>query len=178
MSDTVGFISDLPHELVEAFRATLEEVAEADIILHVRDLASPDFEAQRQDVEKVLATMGLTQSELRLVEVWNKIDLLPADAARDALELAQGRNAIVVSAVSGQGLADLLQTLGEMVDDAPELMFNLAPTDGEALAWLNRHGRVTARETDDDILRVTARLDAQALGRFEQLRPKVVGVTP
>ncbi len=178
MSDTVGFISDLPHELVEAFRATLEEVAEADIILHVRDLASPDFEAQRQDVEKVLATMGLTQSELRLVEVWNKIDLLPTDAARDALELAQGRNAIVVSAVSGQGLAGLLQTLGEMVDDAPEIMFNLAPTDGEALAWLYRHGRVTARQTDDDILRVTARLDAQALGRFEQLRPDVVGVTP
>ena len=104
LSDTVGFISDLPHELVESFRATLDEVGEADVILHVRDMASADTEAEAEDVETVLAQIGVgPDSERKLIEVWNKIDLLD-DATREAVESrAEARGAVAVSAVTGEG---------------------------------------------------------------------------
>ena len=175
ISDTVGFISDLPHELVEAFRATLEEVAEANVILHVRDVASADFEAQRQDVETVLSSMGLQEGEHRILEVWNKIDLLDGAARQDAVDFARGCGAVMVSAETGEGIEGLITALSGLVDDAPEVVFDLAPGDGEALAWLYRHGRVTARQPQGEWVRVRARLDAQAMGRFEQLRPDIAG---
>ena len=173
ISDTVGFISDLPHELVEAFRATLEEVAEADIILHVRDVASPDFEAQRQDVEKVLSTLGLSETEPKLIEIWNKVDQIEPDCKTDIEDYARGCKASLVSATTGEGVAALILRLGTLVDHAPEKVFDLAQDDGEALAWLYRNGRVTSRSAEGDFLRITARLDPQALGRFEQMRPAV-----
>jgi len=176
LSDTVGFISDLPHELVEAFRATLDEVREADVILHVRDIASTDTEAQSQDVEAVLAEIGVKRDEgRRILEVWNKVDLVAAGTREDLAEQALSRRAVMVSAVTGEGVDGLLTRLTALIDDDPERIFFLGADDGEALAWLYRHGRVTERREATGGLAVTARLDAQALGRFEQMRPGLAG---
>jgi GTP-binding protein HflX len=174
LSDTVGFISDLPHELVEAFRATLEEVREADVIVHVRDIAGEDSEAQCLDVAAVLKELGIDEDSgrRRMLEVWNKIDLVSAEARPDLEERATRAGAVAVSSISGEGVETLLERLAAMVDEGPDLVFRLQPSDGEALAWLYRHGRVIgqAAQAPDSVF-VTARLDPQALGRFEQLRP-------
>jgi GTP-binding protein HflX len=177
LSDTVGFISDLPHELVEAFRATLDEVREADVILHVRDIATHDSEAQGRDVTNVLEAIGVRPDDdgRRIVEIWNKVDLLPSEARDDAVALARVRGAVPVSSLTGEGIAALVAGIAALVDEDPERTFQLSPDDGEALAWLYRHGRVTARRSTDQGLAVTARLDAQALGRFERLRPGLGG---
>jgi GTP-binding protein HflX len=172
LSDTVGFISDLPHELVEAFRATLDEVREADVILHVRDIAAPDSEAEAADVAKVLDDLGLgADAGDRVIEVWNKIDLLSADAREEIKARATRAGAVALSSIDGEGLDDLSARLVVRVDDAPEVIFRLAPSDGEAVAWLYRHGRVTAREETEEATMISARLDTQALGRFERMRP-------
>jgi GTP-binding protein HflX len=175
LSDTVGFISSLPHELVEAFRATLDEVREADIVLHVRDIASADSEAEAADVRRVLEELGAGETaHQRVIEVWNKIDLLP-DEARQFLAARAARaetGAIAVSAVTGEGVERLTARLAELVDEGPLISIALAAADGEGLAWLYRHGRVVARadgEAEDVV--VTARLAPAALARFETLRP-------
>ncbi len=176
MSDTVGFISDLPHELVEAFRATLEEVQEADIVLHVRDIAGPDTEAQRRDVEGVLKELDVTAEAGRtIIEVWNKVDLVTDRDDRVSLVARAIRNgAHTVSAVTGEGCEVLLERLATLVDDVPAITIHLSAGEGEALAWLYRNGRVEAREEDEDGgVNVSARLDAQARGRFERLFPDV-----
>jgi GTP-binding protein HflX len=174
LSDTVGFISDLPHELVEAFRATLDEVREADVILHVRDLASQDSEAQSLDVDSVLNAIGVKAEEgRRLLQVWNKIDLLGVDARAELSALAASRGAVAVSAISGEGVEALLRRIASLVDEDPERTFHLSAGDGEALAWLYRHGRVTGRRSSRQGLAITARLDSQALGQFERMRPEV-----
>ncbi len=180
LSDTVGFISDLPHELVEAFRATLEEVMEADVVLHVRDIASAESESQARDVVKVLDEIGLKaeDDDVTLIEVWNKIDLMPDDERIDAEGAARREGAMAVSAVTGQGCEALLNHLALLVDETPEIDVLLDANAGEALAWLYRHGRVTDRhDGEDGSLQVRARLDGQALGRFERLFPAArVGV--
>jgi GTP-binding protein HflX len=170
LSDTVGFISDLPHELVEAFRATLEEVREADVILHVRDIAGADSEAQSEDVAKVLAEIGIGEDR-RIVEVWNKIDQLSGEALEQVRERAGHAGAVAVSAVTGDGVGALLTRIADLVDEGPDMVFELTPADGEGVAWLYRHGRVSAREDTGEAVVITARLDSQALGRFEQMRP-------
>ena len=172
IADTVGFISDLPHELVESFRATLEEVGEADLILHVRDIASPDTVAQSQDVEAVLKQIEQPEGkDRRVLEVWNKIDLLDPEA-REAIEgqAARGNiDAVAVSAWTGEGIEPLRSAIADRIDDDPETELTLEPSQGEALAWLYEHGRVTGREMDDEgRMRLTVRLDPQAMGRFEQ----------
>jgi GTP-binding protein HflX len=174
LSDTVGFISDLPHELVEAFRATLDEVREADIVLHVRDISGPHSEAEAGDVVKVLEELGTDPaSGHRLVEVWNKIDAIDAEGRAELAARARRDGAMAVSALTGEGIGDLRERLAELVDDGPELTFRLAASDGEAMAWLYRHGRVSSREeTPEGVAVVRARLDAQALGRFQQMRPE------
>jgi GTPase len=174
IADTVGFISDLPHELVAAFRATLEEVGEADLILHVRDIASTDTEAQRRDVEQVLEQIPVPEGRTRRVlEVWNKIDLLSEDD-RDAVlgqaarQLREGK-AVAVSAWTGEGIESLREAIAALVDDEPETRLTLDPGQGEALAWLYEHGRVTFRDTDaDGRVHLVVKLPAAALGRFEQ----------
>jgi GTP-binding protein HflX len=172
LSDTVGFISDLPHELVESFRATLDEVGEADVILHVRDIASPDAEAEAEDVEAVLAQIGVgADSERKLIEVWNKVDLLD-DSTREAVEnRAAAKGAVAVSAVTGEGLPGLLCRIAAFVDPGAERVFDLALGDGEGIAWLYQHGRVVDRAEHDDRVSITAKLSDQAMGRFEQMRP-------
>ena len=177
LSDTVGFISSLPHELVEAFRATLDEVKEADIILHVRDIASAESEAEAADVRKVLDEIGAgDEAGQRVLEVWNKIDLLD-DEAREFLEARAMRassGAAAVSAVSGEGIERLTVRLAGLVDEGPLLTIALPAADGEGLAWLYRHGRVVSREPDESDVLLTARLDPAALAKFERLRPSAV----
>ena len=171
LSDTVGFISDLPTQLVEAFRATLEEVAAADIILHVRDAAHPDSAAQRQDVLGVLAEMATgdhpTIDEAwpsRVVEVLNKADLL---GGVDSVPEIQG--AIAVSALTGDGLEALRDALDARVAAGMETAeYRIAPSDGASLAWLYEHGEVLSREDTEETIRVTVRLAPADRARFEQ----------
>ena len=174
VADTVGFISDLPHELVESFRATLEEVGEADLILHVRDIASPDSDAQRRDVEAVLEQIPTAEGRTRRVlEVWNKIDLLEGEAREAVLGQAERLRAqgeaVAVSAWTGEGIETLRETIASLIDDDPETELVLDPSQGEALAWLYENGRVTGRSTDaDGRTHVIVRLHPAALGRFER----------
>jgi GTP-binding protein HflX len=178
LSDTVGFISDLPHELVDAFRATLEEVQEADIILHVRDIAAPNTAAEKMDVELVLNQLKCgPDSDRTVVEVWNKIDLLDDEDRGVIMARAlrsEGR-AVAVSAVTGQGIDALLTLVGSLVDEGPPLRVRLAVQDGEAIAWLYRNGRITSRTDDENGVELLVRLDRQAIGRFEQMWPGALG---
>jgi len=174
LSDTVGFISDLPHELVEAFRATLEEVREADVVLHVRDIASEETDAQAGDVRAVLGRLGVDMEERRILEVWNKFDLVAEDQ-RDGL-LGDARRAhppaIAVSAATGEGCPQLLQAIAGLVDEAPPVEVLIADGDGAAVAWLYRSGRVLERQAfNDGGVRLEVSLSPQALGQFEQLYP-------
>ena len=180
VSDTVGFISDLPHELVEAFRATLEEVREADVVLHVRDISAADTEAEAKDVYEVLDQIPPVEGKRQLMlEVWNKIDLLPEDdrlvVRARAIRSGEtdGPPAVPVSAVTGEGIDALREAIADLVDDAPEIEARVPAGDGEALAWLYQNGRVTERtdEADGSVV-LSVRLDDQALGRFERLFPE------
>ncbi|MFC0632697.1 GTPase HflX [Brevundimonas balnearis] len=180
IADTVGFISDLPHELVESFRATLEEVGEADLILHVRDIASPDTDAQAKDVEAVLKQIPTPEGKTRRVlEVWNKIDLLPSDDRDEvlgqAMRHATRQTAVAVSAWTGEGIETLRAAIAGLIDDDPETRLTLEPEQGEALAWLYQHGRVTFRDTDPaGRTHVVVRLHPAALGRFERQFPSLI----
>jgi GTP-binding protein HflX len=169
LSDTVGFISDLPTELVEAFRATLEEVAEADVILHVRDVAHPDSAAQRADVVGVLDGMvrdgALDEGWPRLtIEVLNKADLLGGTGEVPARE-----GAVAVSAITGDGLDALRDAIDGRISASMELLdYYLASSDGARLAWLYEHGEVLARNDDEDGMRVQVRLLPADRARFEE----------
>ena len=174
MSDTVGFISDLPHELVEAFRATLEEVKEADVVLHVRDIASDESNAQAGDVRKVLARLGVDMDERSILEVWNKIDLVPVNDCEAVAGDARRAHpqAIPVSAVTGEGCGNLLDAIAGLVDEAPPVDVFTPVGEGAAIAWLYRHGRVLERnEGKDGSVRLAVSLSPQALGQFEQQFP-------
>ncbi|HEY5299476.1 MAG TPA: GTPase HflX [Acetobacteraceae bacterium] len=169
LSDTVGFISELPHELVEAFRATLEEVAEADVILHVRDAAHPDTEAQHADVVAVLESMehdGTLDADWpkRTILVLNKADLLGGVAQVDART-----GAIAVSAITGEGLPALLGAIDARIAAGMETAaYDIAPQDGARLAWLYEHGEVLDRHDEEAAIRVTVRLLATDRARFER----------
>ncbi len=174
LSDTVGFISDLPHELVAAFRATLEEVLEADLILHVRDIAHPETAAQARDVEQILTSLGVGP-EVVQVEVWNKIDALDP-AAHDAALAHDARrdDVVAISALTGEGIpaliaaidAGLARALGEAREEA-ELV--LAFSDGRRRAWLHAAGVVTAEEALDDGWRLHLRWTPRQKATFEAL---------
>jgi len=155
LSDTVGFISDLPTMLVAAFRATLEEVIEADVILHVRDMSHEDAEAQSHDVAQVLAELGIEAGDARVIEVWNKIDRLSADERTRISNLAErqtGRNRpLLVSALSGEGVVGLLGAIEARLGEKRQtLELSIDPADGAALSWLYRHSEVLSRELRDD----------------------------
>ncbi len=171
LSDTVGFISDLPHELVEAFHATLEEVREADVIVHVRDVASTSFAAEGADVIGVLAALGVDTAERPVLEVWNKIDRLSPAAAADVRREGRAASAAPISALTGEGCGILRDRLAELVDPGDPITLRLPLSDGEGLAWLYRHGRVRDRREADGAVSLDAVLDAKALGQFERMRP-------
>jgi len=171
LSDTVGFVSDLPHELVAAFRATLEEVLEADVVVHVRDVSHPDSEAQAADVETVLKELGLAEVVDRgLVEALNKIDLLSADRHEELLNQARRRpDAVALSAVTGEGVADLLAELDRRLGAAREVIdLSLSLADGASISWLYRHGEVVARRDDDNHAFMRVKLDPADIKRFHQ----------
>ena len=176
LSDTVGFISDLPTELVAAFRATLEEVLEADLILHVRDIAHPESEAQKADVEAVLESLGLEHRVVHdMIEVLNKIDALPAEDAERIADLARrDRQVAAVSALTGAGCARLLEEIeARLARDRQVATYRLGHDRGGDIAWLYEHGEVLEREDDEGGARLTVRLSADDRRRFEQGRPAV-----
>jgi GTP-binding protein HflX len=170
-SDTVGFISDLPTGLVAAFRATLEDVIEADVILHVRDISHPETEAQRADVEHVLAELGIDLAAGgHIVEVWNKIDRLdPADREKKLGEARFADRAPVgVSALHGDGIDTLIAGIEARLGTGDALLDVHVPAeDGRTLAWLHAEAEVVARSTaEDGTARVTVRIPAETRDRF------------
>ncbi len=155
LSDTVGFISDLPTHLVAAFRATLEEVIEADLIIHLRDISDPDTAAQAEDVERILGDLGVDASDTkRVIEVWNKIDRLDASAREQLLEEPSGRKdapPIAISAISGEGIGALVAVIEERVAGSLRPMtVTLGPQQHKMIDWVYRNSAVVGREDHDD----------------------------
>lgn len=157
LSDTVGFVSDLPTHLVAAFRATLEEVVEADVIVHVRDISHPDSEAQAADVDAVLAQLGIggdgEKGEARtILTAWNKIDLLEADQRREIIaRAAREKNVVAVSAVSGEGLDALLAAVEKSLSAGdPVHEVDLPPAEAGRLNWLYEHCDILERTDGEE----------------------------
>ena len=184
LSDTVGFISDLPTQLVAAFRATLEEVLAADIIVHVRDISHPDSDAQQADVEQVLKELGVltgggrgeggegNEATAPMIEAWNKIDLLDAQTA-DSIraEAARRQDVVILSALSGQGVDDLLACAAEHIRKGARLQeVVLGADEGEAIAWLHQHGEVLDQESEAMETRLLVRIAPAEWERFESRR--------
>lgn len=185
LSDTVGFISDLPTHLVEAFRATLEEVEHADIILHVRDIAHPDTRAQKNDVEAVLASLNICHDE-HMIEVLNKVDLLPLgeqqnleqrsqriqdEASRAAKMGAAGQGGFAaISALSGRGVDALLRLLDERLKHGFETYdIKLTYSQGAQLAWLYEHGSIKTRKDGASTMKLQVELSPANWGRYQAL---------
>lgn len=169
LSDTVGFISNLPPELVASFRATLEETVHADVILHVRDIAAPYTDAERLDVMDTLDRMKLDEGT-PIWEVWNKMDLLPAEEKDVVLETAKRATtpAVPLSAMTGEGIADLLARVDALLSDRDLIeMIALPVTEGEALSWLYRHARILQRHDNDNEIELTLQISPATLGRFK-----------
>jgi GTP-binding protein HflX len=169
LSDTVGFIADLPTELVAAFRATLEEVLEADVIVHVRDASHDETEAQKADVLKVLSDLGIDlDGERRMIEVLNKIDLVEPEV-RAGMLAGNNRSGgpVAVSALTGQGLDDLLARLeAELTHANIRYRLVLSHADGEGLAWVYRHAQVLGRTDKAKGVELTLTIDPREIERF------------
>ena len=179
LSDTVGFVSDLPHQLVAAFRATLEEVEQADIIVHVRDMADAASEAQKADVMAVLDELDVDQAiKQGVIEALNKIDLLGDNARRAvAAQAAQIPNAVALSAETGEGCVALLGVLDKRLAAGRHVVqVDVSLSDGAALAWLYQHGEVLARDDDDAHAHITVGLAPKDRARLHRLYPDVTEV--
>jgi GTP-binding protein HflX len=179
VSDTVGFISDLPTMLVAAFRATLEEVIEADMILHVRDIAHADSDAQAGDVEKVLRELDVDPNDRRrLIEVWNKIDSLDAEARERAVNVAARQRdeerPILVSALTGEGIDPLIAAIeARLAQSRTTFDLVLDPADGAGVSWLHRNTEVMTKSLRaDGQYAIKVRVDP---GKAEIVRRKYVG---
>jgi GTP-binding protein HflX len=182
LSDTVGFISDLPTQLVAAFRATLEEVTAADVIVHVRDVANPASADQKREVEAILADLGVNAEDgptIPIIEAWNKIDLLSPEerAMREDLIAhdVPDRPAVPISAVTGEGVDVLLERLGALLTgEAQTLELTIPMGEGQKLAWLHAHGEILSEHDTEDAQghpasRIRVRLTPRELGRFSSL---------
>ena len=179
LSDTVGFISDLPTQLVAAFRATLEEVTAADVICHVRDISNPSTGAQKAQVLQVLRDLGVADDEgeepsIPVLEVWNKWDQLSPEDAEELTEQVVGNDDVVaMSALTGEGVDTLLERLGEMLTRNASLRtFEVPAGDGRRIAWLHAHGEViddVAEEEGGANRLITVRLNPKELGQYEAL---------
>lgn len=171
LSDTVGFVSKLPTSLVAAFSATLEEVREADLVVHVRDLSHPDHDVQKEDVQAVLREIAPDRMAAeRMIEVLNKLDLLdPAMRAQALAQVACDTDRVALSARTGEGCAALLRRIDErLAADERLIELKVALADGAALAWLYRHGRVMARTDGNRFATLTVALSAADLGCFQR----------
>ncbi len=170
LSDTVGFVSDLPHDLVAAFRATLEEVLAADLVLHVRDVSHPEADAQAADVRSVLAELGRTpDADNPFVEVLNKVDRLPDDA-REALlaRAAREPDTVALSAYTGEGCDRLLAEIDRRLALGREMVeYDLPSGDGAAIAWLHAHGQVFESRSEGDKMHIVVALDPADRARFD-----------
>ncbi len=171
LSDTVGFISDLPTQLVAAFRATLEEVLEADVLLHVRDISHPDTEAQKNDVNAVLTELGVApEAQENMIEVWNKIDLLPEDERGVLASRSHTTRESAVSAVTGEGIGSLLERIDRALSrNFVDASISLEATDGAGLAWAYANGDVVRRQdAEDGSVRLDVSVPVRALSGFER----------
>ena len=171
LSDTVGFISDLPTQLVAAFRATLEEVMSADIILHVRDIAHVDSDAQAADVEDVLTDLGVIGSanDTPILELWNKIDMLDEERRAAIFAEAERRDDVVpISAMTGGGIDAMREVVGGRLTVARRLRhIDLSANDGAGRAWLHAHGSVEDESGDGDSVRIAVRLSDADFARYQ-----------
>jgi GTP-binding protein HflX len=178
LSDTVGFISELPTMLISAFRATLEEVTLADAILHVRDVSHEDWEAQAKDVDSILEELGLKgEGEKRILEVWNKIDALTPERVAALRLSTRGSGAArpaLVSALTGEGLQDLLTRIEELLAAGrPAYTLELGAEDGQGLAWLHAHTEVLERsESRSGGMRLVVRAPPERIGELTRRFPK------
>ena len=171
LSDTVGFISDLPTQLVAAFRATLEEVLEAEVLLHVRDVSHPDWMAQRDDVLSVLTELGVgDQAQSEMIEVWNKIDLVPKDGRPVAVNGKREPKSVSVSAVTGENLNRLLAMIDDALSlSAVEAELRLEPHDGADIAWTYENADVLKRTSDaKGRVKLRVAIAAAAMPKFER----------
>lgn len=175
LSDTVGFVSDLPTQLVAAFRATLEEVISADIIVHVRDISHSETDAQRDDVLQILRDLGVLDDEdaanhPRMLEVWNKIDLLDAEKREDLSALVQRNDdVLMISAQTGEGVDAFKAHLSGLIAKGNLVRsVRLKASDGAALAWLHARGTINSQIVDDDLVTVEASLSRQLWGQFDK----------
>ena len=172
LSDTVGFVSDLPTELIAAFRATLEEVRSADLLVHVRNMAHPDREAQREDVDDVLASLGLAEEGAPpRIEAWNKVDLLSEEERLRLYEEARRRDDVVpISAVTGEGLDALRENMAHSLRSGEEVhQIRLAAADGGKIAWLHSRGEVLDQRVDHDEVELSVRLSPDNWARFQAM---------
>lgn len=167
LSDTVGFVSELPTQLVAAFKATLEEVVSADLLIHVRDVAHPDSEAQKDDVEKVLAEIGVAETTPRF-EAWNKIDLLDDERREDLLaDAAKREDVMPVSAVTGEGVDTLISAVAaRLTEGHRRYTLHLDPADGAGAAWLHQHGEVIEQGMDGERAVYEVRMAPRDYERF------------
>jgi GTP-binding protein HflX len=179
LSDTVGFISDLPTMLVAAFRATLEEVIEADVILHVRDVAHEDTEAQSSDVAEVLRQLGIDPNDThRLIEVWNKVDAVAAARKFQIANIAErrpvGERPVLVSALTGEGLDTLAAAIERRIAaDRVTLTVTLDSADGAGVSWLHRHAEVLAKTSGEDgRIAMTVRVEPARVGALARKFPE------
>lgn len=174
LSDTVGFVSDLPTELIAAFRATLEEVREADLLVHVRNMAHPDHEAQGEDVEDVLKSLGLAEEGAPpRIEAWNKIDLLSREERGRLIEESRRRDdAVPISAATGEGLDDLRELMAESLRKGEQVhRIRLPASAGGKIAWLHAKGEVLEQSLDHDQMQLSVRLSPDNWARFQAMEP-------
>jgi GTP-binding protein HflX len=172
LSDTVGFVSDLPTELIAAFRATLEEVASADLLVHVRDMVHPDREAQREDVDDVLKSLGLAEEGAPpRIEAWNKVDLLSGEERERLFEDARRRdNAVPISAATGEGVDRLRERMAEGLRTGEQVhQIRISAGDGGKIAWLHARGEVLDQRMDDLAIELSVRLSPDNWARFQAM---------
>ncbi len=170
LSDTVGFISELPTHLVAAFRATLEQTNHADVILHVMDLSNPAYKQQKQDVIQILADLGINYEEdERIIEVWNKVDALDDETRADAINKAKYNGAIPVSALTGEGIEELKAAIAAKTGSAREKRdYVIDITDGKALAWLYKHAHVLERKDRKATIKLTVMIEPRDAEKFRE----------
>ncbi|MEH6524908.1 MAG: GTPase HflX [Sneathiella sp.] len=172
LSDTVGFISDLPTELVASFRATLEEVLEADLIVHVRDITHTDTDAQKKDVFDVLTRLGVDyDDEHGYLEVYNKIDLLDPDLAETVLNgVERDESLAAISAITGKGTDSLLTIIETKLTARQNILsLDIPASDGATLSWIYRNGTVLDREDREEIVHIDVKLSPENVGRLEKM---------
>ena len=171
LSDTVGFISELPTDLVAAFRATLEEVVEADLILHVRDMSHPDASAQAEDVARILNDLAIeSDDQERVIEVHNKIDRLDLEQRDIVMRKAEkGAASVAISALDGAGVDILRSLVDKKLGEAREILaIDVAHADGAALAWLHEHGEVIERREGERVAHLRVALDPADAHRYSR----------